>query len=320
MNLSFYRPTTSSLALLAAFAFAGTAHAKDIQRSFSVQPGESVVVDVERAEINVTSWDQPEVEFSAKDAENHVFEFSQKDGVVAIRGSYENWGGWFNWFSSSSQAEINMKVPYRQDLNLVTRGGDIELDRLQGEFSARTSGGDIDAEEVDGPVDAKTSGGNIEVEKASGSVDAATSGGSIQLDAVGGEVSAKTSGGRIHIGEAGGAVVATTSGGSIEVESAEEAVQARTSGGSVEVGFVAQPDGDSELRTSGGNVTVYLPDGFKADVSASAFGGGVSSDFSEVSQENSAGRESLQLTLNGGGPEMVLKTSGGSVRIRRIED
>lgn len=320
MNSSFYRPTTTSLALLAALAFAGTAHAKDVQRSFSVEPGDTVVVDVERAEINVTSWERSEVDFSAEGAEQHVFESSQREGVVTIRGKHEGGGGWFDWFSSSSQAEINMKVPYRQELNLVTRGGNIELDRLQGEFTARTSGGDIDAEEVDGPVDVRTSGGTIKVEKASGSVDAATSGGSIQLDAVGGEVSAKTSGGRIRIGEAGSAVVATTSGGSIEVESAGGAVQARTSGGSVEVGFAGQPSGNSELRTSGGNVTVYLPDGFKADVSASAFGGGVSSDFSEEIPENSHGRGNLDFVLNGGGPGLVLKTSGGSVRIRRIED
>ena len=320
MNLSSYRPAATSLALLAVAAFAGTSHAEDIQRSFSVEPGESVVVDVERAAINITSWDRPEVEFSAGDADHLVFEFSQRDGLVTIRSSYETRDGWFDWFFNSPRAEINMKVPYQQDLDLVTSGGDIELDRLQGEFTARTSGGDIEAEDVDGVVDAKTSGGTIKLDKASGSVHAATSGGSIRLDSVGGKVSAKTSGGTIRIGEAGAVVIATTSGGSIEVESAKGAVQARTSGGSVEVGFVGQPDGDSELRTSGGNVTVHLPDGFKADLAASTFGGGVSSDFSEATPENSAGGGKLNLALNGGGPEMVLKTSGGSVWIRRLND
>ena len=104
------------------------------------------------------------------------------------------------------------------------------------------------------------------------------------------------------------------------MESAAGAVSARTSGGSVEVGFAGQPDGNSELRTSGGNVTVYLPDDIKANLSASTLGGGVSSDLPELTPENSAGRGSLNQSLNGGGPDMVLKTTGGSVRIRRHED
>ena len=320
MNSSVHKTRAALIIALAAVAFTGTAHAEDVQRSFSVEPGDLVVVDVERAEISINSWDQSEVEFFAEDADQITFEFSQEDGVVTILGHYEGRDSWFDWFSSDPQAEIQMKVPYRQNLHLGTSGGDIELDRLQGEFTARTSGGDIEAEDVDGPVDAKTSGGTIEVENASDSVIARTSGGSIRLKAVAGEIDAKTSGGSIRIGEAGAAVVAKTSGGSIEVEGARRAVQARTSGGSIEVGFVGQPESTSELRTSGGNVTAHLFDDLKANLSASTSGGGVSSDFPEATPDNSYGRGRLSQALNGGGPDLMLKTSGGSIRIRRLED
>ena len=320
MILSVFKTTLVSFVMLAAATLAGTAYAADVERSFSVEPGDRVVVDVERAEIEITSWDRSEVDFSVEQEDELEFEFSQQDGVVTIRGRDKDRDGLFGWFSFGSPAEITLKVPYRQNLNLRTRGGDIELDRLQGEFTARTSGGGIEAGDVDGPVDAKTSGGSIELENASGSVSAETSGGSIRLDTVAGEVTAKTSGGSIRIGQAGAAVAARTSGGSIDVKSAAGAVQARTSGGSVEVGFGGQPDGNSELRTSGGNVTVYLPDDIRANLRATASGGRVSSDLPEVTPENSAGGGNLSQSLNGGGPEIVLQTSGGSVRIRRQAD
>ena len=109
---------------------------------------------------------------------------------------------------------------------------------------------------------------------------------------------------RVRVGEAGAA----------------GAVQVRTSGGSVEAGMAGQPDVDSELRTSGGNVTFHLPDGFQADLSVNASGGRISSDFPELEPENSSGGGTLEQSLNGGGPDLVMRTSGGSIRIRRLQD
>lgn len=320
MNQSTFRTIAACLVTVALAAYSWTAHGQDIERSFAVDEGDRVVVDVERAEITVSAWDRPEVSFSAVQTGRLEFEFSQDDGVVTIRGRDEGSNGLFGWFSRGPTAEITMNVPYRQNLNLRTRGGDITLDRLQGELSARTSGGDLEAGDIDGPVEMETSGGTIQLESASGSVSAETSGGSIRLNQIAGEVSARTSGGRIRIGETGGAVEARTSGGSIGIDSAGGAVQAQTSGGSVEVGFVGQPGGDSELRTSGGSVTVYLRDDVQANLSASTSGGGVTSDIFDLTPENSPGRSSVNQSLNGGGPDLVLQSSGGSIRIRRRED
>lgn len=129
-----------------------------------------------------------------------------------------------------------------------------------------------------------------------------------------------TSGGDIRFGDVDGATDARTSGGSIKVEKASGAVQAQTSGGSIHAGFVGQPSEHSELRTSGGGITVHLRDDMKANLDASALGGGVTSDCSEAASESDSGWDHLNVALNGGGPDMVLKTSGGSIRIRRSED
>lgn len=318
-SISVFRTFAACLTMVALAAYAGGAFGQDVERSFSVNEGDLVVVDVERAELNIVAWDRSEVSVSVQHAERYEFDFSQEGGVVTVNGEYDRPNILFG-FSNRRSAVVTMNVPYRQNLDLRTSGGDIGIDRLQGEFTARTSGGDIEAGSVDGPVNVRTSGGSIRLESSSGDVDAETSGGAIRLNQVAGEVFAKTSGGRIRIGDAGASVEARTSGGSIDIASAGGAVQARTSGGSVEVGFAGQPDGYSELRTSGGSVTAYLRDDLQANLSASTSGGRVTSDFPDTSAENSAGRGKLEQALNGGGPELVLRTSGGSVRILRQDN
>lgn len=325
----------------------GFLYGQDMERGFTVAEGDWVILDVERAHISVTSWERTEVTFSAKRAEHLAFALSQENGTITIHGrdecTEENGAviisGRDNVViingrivspdspdSPNGQcllpplAEIAINVPQRQNLNLSTSGGNIKIDRLQGEFTARTSGGDVEADDIDGSADVRTSGGGIRLQHASGSVAARTSGGSVHLGSVVGVIESRTSGGSIRIGEAGAAVEARTSGGSIEVASASGAVHARTSGGSVEVGLAGQPRADSELRTSGGNVTVFLRDDLRLDLSASTSGGRISSDFPDLASQNSAGRASLAYSLNGGGPDLNLQTSAGSIRIRRFDD
>ena len=334
------------LLMLAAASLGGFVFGQDMEHSFTVAEGDWVVLDVERAHITVSTWDRTEVAFSAERAEYLTFELSQEDGVITIQGrdefseengdvtisglnddaiviingrvvSPENSSG--QW-AGTPLAQIALNVPYRQNLNLRTSWGDIEIDRLQGQFNARTSGGDIEANDVDGSVEVRTSGGGISLQHASGSVAARTSGGSILLGSVAGATESRTSGGSIRIDEAGGAVVARTSGGSIEVARARGAVQAHTSGGSVEVSMADQPQVDSELRASGGNVSVYVRDELQLDVSANTSGGRITSDFPDLAPEDSVGRVILEKPLNGGGPNLVLRTSGGSIRIRRLDD
>jgi hypothetical protein len=69
------------------------------------------------------------------------------------------------------------------------------------------------------------------------------------------------------------------------------------------------------LETSGGSVTVYLEGRLSFDLDAKTSGGRVYSDSAfdlngTVKKTNVVGR------LNGGGPELYLRTSGGGIRIK----
>ncbi len=314
------QPFAAWSAMLALAACASTALAQDaIERSFEVREGGRIAVDVSSADVRITAWERPEAAFSAVNADDLEFEFSQDDDTLTIRTRNEDRRGLFGWRSGKSRAKITIHSPLRQDLRLRTSGGDIEVDQLAGELHARTSGGDVAAGAIEGPAELRTSGGTIRLQGATGPVEAKTSGGSIRIESASDAVEASTSGGSIRIGAADGAVNAKTSGGSIHIEAASGAVQARTSGGSVEVHLVGQPAADSELRTSGGSVTVHLRENIEATLSARASGGRVNSDFPDANPENSVGSGKLEQSLNGGGPLVKLRTSGGSIRIRRIE-
>ena len=142
-----------------------------------------------------------------------------------------------------------------------------------------------------------------------------TSGGSIELSDLNGKVNAYTSGGSITLGKIVGDVDVKTSGGSIKVEEVVGNISGHTSGGSIRVKMSQQPTEDSRLTTSGGSITAYLISSIAVDLEAKTSGGSVSSDFDVNGKLKS---KKLKGTINGGGPEMYLKTSGGSVRIKKL--
>jgi DUF4097 and DUF4098 domain-containing protein YvlB len=112
-------------------------------------------------------------------------------------------------------------------------------------------------------------------------------------------------------------VQAKTSGGSIKVDEALGPIDARTSGGSIRAQLSQQPQGPCQLRTSGGNVEVSLAADIGLQVDARTSGGRVSTDFPVVTQ-GTLDKNSLKASINGGGPLMTLRTSGGSIRLRKL--
>ena len=142
-----------------------------------------------------------------------------------------------------------------------------------------------------------------------------TAGGSIYIEDLEGNIDANTSGGSIGVGKVTGDVELHTSGGSITTEEIYGALDAHTSGGSINVTFANQLKEDAELDTSGGSITAYLIPDIKVDINASTSGGRVKSQFDINGRIK---KQSVRGTINGGGPELKLHTSGGSIKIRSL--
>ena len=94
------------------------------------------------------------------------------------------------------------------------------------------------------------------------------------------------------------------------------ALKAKTSGGSVTAAIAAQPGSRCELSTSAGSITVQLAAGVAVDIDAHPSGGHVETDI-PVTVQGEIGRSTLKAKINGGGPELYLRASGGSLHIKK---
>ena len=94
-----------------------------------------------------------------------------------------------------------------------------------------------------------------------------------------------------------------------------EPLDAHTAGGSVTAYITKQPKSDCRLKTSGGTITIYLPETVALSIDAKTSGGKVECDF-DVKVRGSQEKNRLRGEINGGGPELYLRTSGSNIYIR----
>ena len=135
-------------------------------------------------------------------------------------------------------------------------------------------------------------------------VDAASRGGSVRADGLDAGLLLRSSGGSITVVGSGPVLDLSSSGGSVNVEAGRATdVKVRSSGGSVRVRSAVVPD-TVDARSSGGSVTVEVPDGPTAyRVDASSSGG---SSRTQVRTDPTSAR---RITAN---------SSGGSVTVRYL--
>ena len=180
-----------------------------------------------------------------------------------------------------------------------------------------TSGGGITVGNLNGKAEIRTSGGGIVIGRMGATVNARTSGGSITLDEARGPVELKTSGGNIAVGKVHGPADLSTSGGNIRIDSVTESLRAHTSGGNIRASIAGGFKDECSLSTSGGNVAVNVDKSAAFRLDASTSGGSVDAEGLTLTLEK-LGRDRSRLagTVNGGGPLLKLKSSGGGISIR----
>lgn len=211
----------------------------------------------------------------------------------------------------------------QKDATLTTSGGDIQVDRAGSKLEITTSGGEITVGTVGKDLDASTAGGDISIQKVGGELRASTASGDISVGKVGGSISVNTSGGDITLSSGNGRISANTSGGDVTISDVVGSVDVNSSGGTIKVGFTPKGDESSRIESSGGDVYLYIPSDAKVTVHAQVYGGdeeSIVSDFPVTLHRRSSGfgNQNAEVTLNGGGPEIYLQTSSGSIYIQKL--
>jgi DUF4097 and DUF4098 domain-containing protein YvlB len=276
---------TRFLPLALTLLIAGTAQAADkrLDRTFNVSPGGSLVVEADGASIRVSGTDSNQVTVrmrfsgSEKELAAMTMDASVNNNVVTATMRRKKTSGWLNWGSWSNESSIEVTIPKRLEVDARTSGGSIDIQDTVGSVRLNTSGGDISARNLDGTVGLRTSGGSITADTVRGDLDANTSGGDVRLLNIDGKISGRTSGGSVRVSLAG----------------ANRGISATTSGGDVELILPRSTSGNVTASTGGGNITTDLP-----------------------VTTRSMSETRLEGTLNGGGPTIEARTSGGSIRLR----
>lgn len=273
------------------------------------------------SEVSVEVWRKVTRKNKAEEAEyfrDHPVEVRQEGNTITVRclrSDKRTWSLWGN--RNRNEAKYTIRVPAQFNARLNTAGGPISVSDLTGEVKASTSGGALKFTRIQGPLDGNTSGGAIRVADSTGAIKVGTSGGGIEVTGGGGSLKGNTSGGRIGVNGFAGPISVSTSGGGITIEKATAKVEGNTSGGGINVTLAAPIIDEIKLSTSGGGVTLKVADGSAFNLDASTSGGGVTCDL-PVTVQGKLERNRLKGPVNGGGPVVHLRTSGGGIHVKNL--
>jgi len=243
--------------------------------------------------IEIQSWDRSDVSIevekrgATREAVDALEIKSSQDGnrieLEVKRPRQEHFSG-FGLYHNAS-ARLIVSVP--REVNVIARSGDgsIRIERVNGRFELRTGDGSIRASDVSGELILDTGDGAVAVEGARGR---------LEVDTGDGGVSAA---GRLT------------------------AVKLHTGDGSIV--YRAEPGSEMsdnwEITTGDGGVTVYLPQGFGAEIDAQTGDGTIRSDLDIATAPEVERRESKRLLrgrLGSGGREIRVRTGDGVIRLK----
>jgi TonB family protein len=219
------------------------------------------------------------------------------------------------------------------DLRAFTAGGHINAGNIAGDASLRSGGGHIRAGQIGGQADLETEGGNITVGQAGQLVSVRTGGGQIDFGEVRGSVRAQTGGGGIRVMYVSGPMEVESSAGSICLTRVAGTVRAATAGGTITAwinpdasssGGTVHLPGLSQLTSGNGDIIVFLPRNLAADIDAVVESGGqqrIEADPALALQVQNRGNGPVHAmaALNGGGPQLKLRTTAGKIRLQFLD-
>jgi len=128
----------------------------------------------------------------------------------------------------------------------------------------------------------------------------------LKVDDTNGAISVSDVNGRIELGTTNGRIEALRCGGSVNASTTNGAIRAE----------LLQVAGSNHMdfETTNGSISLTVPPNFGAEVSAETTNGSIRSDLPVTTRSFS--RRELRGTINGGGVQLGLHTTNGSIEIR----
>lgn len=279
------RLTAALLFFSSVAVFLKAADGDNVIKSFKVNKGGTLKVNIITGDITVDTWNKNEVNVSIENVDENQYNLlniSQSGNNVTVQFNGSGYYGSsdvkvsvpleYNLNLQTNQGDIQLSNNLKGSVQIETRSGDITLASISGYLKALTNGGDITLSAVNGTADVttyggdittgningnlslSTMGGDIEAQNITGKADISTKGGTINLLNVGKDLYAVTNGGDVSIGDVGGNAVISTMGGSIHVKKVTGSATLKTNGGNIKL---LGASGSTQARTYGGNLELY---------------------------------------------------------------
>jgi len=295
-----FRLSAAVIILLGALS---QAQAEEYSKSYAVSGRPTVHVRVDDSRVQVITSDTRQVDFNVKREGTSGLELgrglkinSQQDGDHVELSVVHQPG--IAIMSTDRHLMTEVHMPRDADLQIETRDGSVDLAAVNGSVTIHSTDGSINASQLKGKIEIQ-------------SVD-----GAIVTDSLKGDVHLHSTDGAITVTHFDGQCDVTSTDGALRAEGRFDSLRLVSTDGSV-VAKVAEGSRMTSawsIRTVDGSVNVLLPQSFQANINASTRDGHIKLAL-PVTVQGEISQSKVQGTLNGGGPELTLKSTDGSIRL-----
>jgi type VI protein secretion system component Hcp len=200
------------------------------------------------------------------------------------------------------------------DVSTVNKNGDTRLSAIAGNVTVQSSFGRVMAEDISGDVKAENKNGEISTAFIGGHAVLETSFGDIKAKNVTGDLTADTKNGDIEAYIIGGNAYLVNSFGHISCNNIQGNVMAENKNGNINVENAAE---SIKAETSFGSISWTTPDLENVELDAQTRFGNIDGDSFDLPVEKGTTTSRLKETFGTGSRKVWLKTSNGSITIKK---
>ena len=311
----------------------------------SVRSGDDAEIHVDGKK-NIRAWSETDAERMASAISVQIVKNGDAYDVQPVNAGRGD---------SRVSVDLDIAVPKNASLTVRNERGDVLVsdmgkpvivDITRGDTEVRDTAGDVTVDTQRGKVSVSDTKGNVKISGRGGEVNVSSATGGLTIDGeffgpIRADKIAKgvrflsqrtdltltqlsghmeTGSGNLEIADAPGNLTLRTNAYDISIENAGGKVKVDNRNGNVEVRFSSPPKEDIEISNSSSPITITLPESSNFDIAADCHSCDIDSEFSSdtLKQTSTGGDAHVEGKYGKGrGPKITLKTSYGSIAIRK---
>lgn len=282
-----------SVLILMSLLSAAPSFADEWTKTFPVAGNTVIEIRTYGSAVRVQKWDRNEVQAQVvTSGSDHTLLSSRDIGDVRLDGH-----------QIGKRLLVDVWVP--------------EIHWVVGSINTRTAEIDVNVPEQFDSLEVNAKDGNVSVERVNGKINVHSGDGALALSRITGTISASSGGGDIQADSIDGSLSVELKEGNVHVSGKFDALNLRTGSGDItaEVKGGSKMTGTWSVGTDDGNVTVRLPDGFAAELDATAKDGKIAIDL--PGQATGTFEKAARQKLNSGTALLRVRTGDGDISVGR---